>query len=242
MSAQKVEGQQVEGRRAVAELLRARRRRTRAIWVAGDGLDEIERLARAGHVAVHHVTRDELAERARTESPQGVVATADPVPEADLADLLADDHAFLVALDGVTDPRNLGAILRTAEAAGATGAVVPRHRAARITPTVAKAAAGALEHLPIAPVGGVANALDRARRAGVWTVGLDADGDAPLFDLPVAEQRVVLVFGDEGTGLSRLTRARCDVVAGIPMRGALESLNVAAAAALACYEVARRRG
>ena len=234
--------EQVEGRRAVAELLRARARRTRAVWIAGDGLDEIERLANDGRVTVHHVTREQLAERARTESPQGVVATADPVREADLADLLADDRAFLVALDGVTDPRNLGAILRTADAAGATGAVVPRHRAARITPTVAKAAAGALEHLPIAAVGGIAGALDRARRAGVWTVGLDADGETTLFDLPVAEQPLVLVFGAEGSGLSRLARARCDVVARIPMRGALESLNVAAAAALACYEVARRRG
>jgi 23S rRNA (guanosine2251-2'-O)-methyltransferase len=242
MTAQKVEGDQIEGRRAVTELLRARRRRAYAVWIAGDGLDEIERLAVERKVAVQHVGRDELTERARTESPQGVVATADPVPEADLADLLADERAFLVALDGVTDPRNLGAILRTAEAAGATGAVVPRHRAARLTPAVAKAAAGALEHLPIARVGGIGNALDRARRAGVWTVGLDADGDTQLFDLSVADQRLVLVLGSEGSGLSRLARARCDVVAGIPMRGALESLNVAAAAALACYEVARRRG
>ncbi len=234
--------EQVEGRRAVSELLRARTRRARAVWLAGDGLGEIERLAAAARVNVHRVTREQLAERARTEAPQGVVATADPVPEADLAQLFADEHAFLVALDGVTDPRNLGAIMRTAEAAGATGAVVPRHRAARITPAVAKAAAGALEHLPIAPVGGIAGALDRARRAGVWTVGLDAEGDTSLFDLPVAEQRLMLVFGAEGSGLSRLARARCDVVAGIPMRGALESLNVAAAAALACYEVARRRG
>ncbi len=234
--------EQVEGRRAVTELLRARRRRVRTVWLAGDGLDELEGIARRAGVTVHRVARDELAERARTESPQGVIATADPVPEADLNRLLADERAFLVALDGVTDPRNLGAVMRTAEVSGATGLVVPRHRAARITPAVAKAAAGALEHLPIATVGGIPAALDRARRAGVWAVGLDADGDAPLFDLPVADQRVMLVFGSEGTGLSRLTRARCDVVAAIPMRGALESLNVAAAAALACYEVARRRG
>jgi 23S rRNA (guanosine2251-2'-O)-methyltransferase len=234
--------EQVEGRRAVAELLRARRRRTRTVWLAGDGLDEIERLARPAGAAVHRITSEQLAERARTEAPQGVVAAADPVPEADLAELLADERAFLVALDGVTDPRNLGAVLRTAEAAGATGAVLPRHRAARVTPAAAKAAAGALEHLPIASVGGIPAALDRARRADVWTVGLDAGGDTPLFELAVADQPVMLVLGAEGTGLSRLTRARCDVVAGIPMRGALESLNVAAAAALACYEVARRRG
>ncbi|MDQ3306059.1 MAG: 23S rRNA (guanosine(2251)-2'-O)-methyltransferase RlmB, partial [Actinomycetota bacterium] len=148
---------------------------------------------------------------------------------------------FLVFLDGITDPQNLGALLRTAEGAGVSGVVLPRHRAAHITPTVAKAAAGAVEHLPMAVVGGLPTALAQARQAGVWTVGLDSGGDSSLFDLSLAAEPVALVLGAEGRGLGRLVRDRCDVVASIPLRGALPSLNVAAAAALACFEVTRRR-
>jgi len=232
---------QVEGRRAVRELLKARRRRARTVWIGGRDLDDIADLAREAGVKIERVPPEEIDRRARSESPQGVIAVADALPEVDLDRLLADPDAFLVALDGVTDPQNLGAVARTAESAGATGLVVPRHRAARITPTVTKAAAGALEHLPVAAVPGVPAALERARRADVWTVGLDADGDSDLFELSVADQPVMLVLGAEGTGLSRLARQRCDVLARIPMRGAIESLNVAAAAALACYEVTRRR-
>ena len=147
------------------------------------------------------------------------------------------------ALDGVTDPQNLGAVLRSAETAGATGVVLPRHRSARLTPAAVKAAAGAVEHLPIALVSGVPHLLERATRAGVWSVGLDADGDATVFELDVADR-------------PRRARARCrgsrpvtpHPASGatswrsIPMHGHIESLNVAAAAAVACFEVARRRG
>jgi 23S rRNA (guanosine2251-2'-O)-methyltransferase len=155
--------------------------------------------------------------------------------------LLHDPRAFLVALDGVTDPQNLGAVMRTAETAGATGMVLATHRAVGLTPAVTKAAAGALEYLPVSFVSGIPGALDRAKRAEVWCVGLDGSGDTELFDLPVADQPIVLVLGAEGRGLSRLARARCDVVASIPMRGQIASLNVSAAAAVACTEIARRR-
>jgi len=233
---------QVDGRRAVRELPKARRRRVRTVWIGGRDLDDVEDLARDVGAKVHRVAPEEIDRRAHTEAPQGVLAAAEPLPEADLDRLLADRRAFLVALDGVTDPQNLGAVARTAESAGATGLVLPRHRAARITPTVTKAAAGALEHLPVATVAGVPAALERARRADVWTVGLDADGGTDLFELALADQPLMIVLGAEGRGLSRLSRERCDVRARIPMHGAIESLNVSAAAALACYEVARRRG
>jgi 23S rRNA (guanosine2251-2'-O)-methyltransferase len=131
--------------------------------------------------------------------------------------------------------------MRVADAAGATGVVVPRHRSASVTPAAAKAAAGAIERLPIAPVAGVPGALERTARAGVWSVGLDAAGDQEVFGLEVADRAVMLVLGAEGRGLSRLTRERCDLLVHIPMRGAVESLNVATAAAVACYEVVRRR-
>jgi 23S rRNA (guanosine2251-2'-O)-methyltransferase len=233
-------GQQIEGRRAVRELLVAGRRRVNEIWLSGE-VEEIEELAEGAHTRVRRVPADRLERKARTGAPQGVVAFAAPIVPADVDALLADPAAFLVALDGVTDPQNLGAVLRTAETTGATGMLLPRHRAVGLTPAVAKAAAGALEYLPVAFVSGIPGVLERAARAHVWCVGLDATGDASVFDLPVADQPLVLVLGAEGRGLSRLARSRCEVVASIPMHGHIESLNVSAAAAIACSEIARQR-
>jgi 23S rRNA (guanosine2251-2'-O)-methyltransferase len=204
-------------------------------------LDEIVELADAAGVPVRRADDDRVQAEARMDGAQGVVAVATPVAPVSLDTLTTAPHAFLVVLDGVTDPRNLGAVLRTAEAAGATGAVVPRHRSALLTPTAVKAAAGAIEHLPIALVSGVPSALEQLGRAGVWTVGLDADGETPVTDLPVADAAVALVLGAEGRGLGRLTRERCDLLARIPMRGEIDSLNVGAAAAVACFEIARGR-
>lgn len=244
-------GDQVEGRQAVRELLLAGQRRVREVLVASDQddaqvLDDIAELAVDLGVTVREVSRKRLDAVARTEAPQGVVAFAAPLTEVDLDDLAVVPRSgpapFLVAVDGVTDPGNLGALLRSAECAGATGVVLPRHRAVHITPTVTKTAAGAVEHLPMAVVGGLPAALLRLRDLGVWVVGLDAGGDRPLFELGFAgEQPVCLVLGAEGKGLSRLVRQRCDAVASIPLLGELASLNVAAAGVVACYEVARRR-
>jgi len=237
-------GEQVEGRRAVLELLRAGRRPVRSVAMSSaarddPALDEIRSLAGA---ALKIVGPERIDALARSDVPQGVIATAAPLRPADLDDLLRAPAAFLVALDGVSDPRNLGAVARAAETAGATGLILPRHRSARVTPVVAKTAAGAIEYLPIALTGGIPTALDRARRAGCWTIGLDVGaGDRSLFDLELADQSLVLVLGSEGRGLARLTSARCDVLVSIPMRGAIASLNVSAAAALACHEIARRR-
>jgi 23S rRNA (guanosine2251-2'-O)-methyltransferase len=238
-----VGGEQVEGRRAVHELLRAGRRTVRTVYVSSSAAQDpaVATIAELAAASVQVVSPERLEKLARTDAPQGVVALASPLRPADLDELYAADDAFLVALDGVTDPRNLGAVMRSAETAGATGIIVGRHRAAHVTPAVTKAAAGAIEHLPVALVGGIPNALERAQRAGVWTVGLDEHGDTPLSDLGVADQRVVLVLGAEGRGLGRLTRARCDVLVRIPMYGSVPSLNVGAAATLACHEVARRR-
>ena len=231
------------------ELLAAGRRRVRELWMA-EGMDpapvlaEILDLASTARVPVRTVARGRLDAMAGTDAAQGVVARAAPLEEADLDDLArpsADRSPFLLAVDGVTDPHNLGALLRTAECAGATGAVLPRHRAVHVTPTVAKAAAGAIEHLPLAVVPGLPAALARLRRAGVWTVGLDADAEQSVFDFTLGDEPVALVLGAEGSGLSRLVRQRCDVTVRIPQRGFLPSLNVAAAGAVACFELARRR-
>lgn len=228
----------------------AGRRRVRDVWLADDVgdaaiLGDILTIAEETRVRIRRVTGGALREEARSEAPQGVLAHADALPEADVDELLVNGRGgeppFLAWLDGITDPQNLGALLRSAECAGVSGVVLPRHRAAHVTPTVAKAAAGAVEHLPIAVVPGLPAALTPARERGVWLVGLDAAGSTSLFDLPLAEEPVALVLGAEGRGLSRLVRDRCDVLASIPLRGALPSLNVASAGALAFFEIARRR-
>ncbi|HEX3394898.1 MAG TPA: 23S rRNA (guanosine(2251)-2'-O)-methyltransferase RlmB [Acidimicrobiales bacterium] len=256
-------GDVVEGRQAVAELLAAGRRQVVDVWVAAEAeqrsapvIDRIIELASARRVPLRRVSGARLSAEARTEAPQGVLAHARPVPDADLDDLCRPNSApgadgpapasgagapFLLALDGVTDPQNLGALLRTAEGAGVTGVVLPRHRAVHVTAAVTKAAAGAVEHVPIAVVGGLPAALARATELGLWVIGLDAGADQSLFDLTLADQAVVVVLGAEGRGLSRLVRQRCDLMVGIPLRGRLPSLNVSAAGALALFEISRRR-
>jgi 23S rRNA (guanosine2251-2'-O)-methyltransferase len=234
----------------VRELLLAGQRRVHEVWVAtdlegSDVVDDIVALARDLRVPVTHVSRRRLEAEARSEAPQGVLAKAAPLREADLDALVRRRPGrppFLVAVDGVTDPGNLGAILRSCEGAGVDGVVLPRHRAVHVTPTTAKTAAGAVEHVPIAVVSGLPSALARLREAGVWVVGLDDAAERVLFDLgELATEGICLVLGAEGAGLSRLVRERCDLIVSIPMRGRLSSLNVSAAAALAVFEVARRR-
>ncbi|MEJ7765269.1 MAG: RNA methyltransferase [Acidimicrobiales bacterium] len=239
-------GEQVEGRQAVRELLRAGRRRVREVWVADDVdhadiVTEIERLAAGARTPVRYVSRAKLERQARPDSTQGVLALAAGLPEADFDEMAGDPRALLVCLDGVTDPHNLGAVLRSAEYAGATGAVIPRHRAANVTPTVTKAAAGAVERVPLALVSGMPTALSRLGERGVWRVGLDQDAPHSLWDLDAGGRAVALVLGAEGGGLSRLARQRCDELVRIPRAGSLESLNVAAAGAVALLAVARAR-
>lgn len=247
-------GEQVEGRQAVRELLIAGKRKVREVWVAtdlvegeasSDIVNDIVDIARSVRAPVQEVNRRRLEARARSEAPQGVIAFAAPLVETDLADLIKRRPGrapFLVAVDGVTDPGNLGAILRCCDGAGVGGVLLPRHRAVHITPTVAKAAAGAVEHVPMALVGGLPAALARIKDAGIWVIGLDDGADRDLFEIgDIATEGVCLVLGAEGAGLSRLVRERCDMIVSIPMLGRLSSLNVSAAAALATYEVARRR-
>lgn len=242
-------GDQVEGRQAVRELLMAGLRRPRELVMAQDLdpapiLDEITELADDGRVPIRRTSRAKFEAMARTDAPQGVLAFAEPiksVPLADLARTHGSRQPFLLVLDGVTDPQNLGSILRVAECAGVTGIVLPRHRAARITASVTKTAAGAVEHLLMSQVAGIPAAIRDLKEAGVWTVGLDMVSDTTVFDMEVATQPVALVMGAEGKGISRLVRERCDMIARIPLAGQLDSLNVATATAVACYEVVRRR-
>ena len=243
-------GDQVEGRQAVRELLVAGRRKVTSLLMAegmdaAEILDDIEALAARRRVKVEVVSRRRLDSVARTEGSQGVVALAKPIEETPLEDLcqptVRGRLPFLLVVDGITDPHNLGAVLRSAECAGVTGIVLPRHRAAHLSPTVTKVAAGAIEHLPMALVGGIPTALTRLAELGVWSVGLVGEAPTSLYDLDLGDRPVALVLGSEGTGLAALTRKRCDVVAGIPQHGSLSSLNAATAGAIACFDVARQR-
>jgi 23S rRNA (guanosine2251-2'-O)-methyltransferase len=241
----------VGGLHPVRELLRSGHDVTRVlIAVSRDPvlvLDEIEALAAERGVAVERHDRPVLDALAEGLVHQGVVALGPPVPVATLDEVLAaaeraGEAPLLVALDGVTDPHNLGSIARTAEAVGAHGLLVPERRAAGITPSAEKAAAGALAHLPVVPITNLARTLRQLHDAGVWSLGLDGDAEVAIADHPLASEPCVLVVGAEGSGLARLTRDRCDALVRLPMRGQVGSLNASVAAAVALYTLLDRRG
>ncbi len=240
-------GDHVEGRHAVRELLLAGRRRVAEITMMeelddAEILTDITELARDRKIPIRVVPRRRFETVAKTESHQGVVARADAVKQYDADELAQRPGAFLLVLDGVTDPGNLGALLRTAECAGVTGVLLPKHRAVHLTPTVTKTAAGAIEHLDMGLISGVPRALQRLHELGVMSIGLDAGGKTTIFDLPLSDGRsVALVLGAEGDGLGKLVRQRVDMLASIPLGGELNSLNVSVAGAVACFEVVRQR-
>lgn len=183
---------------------------------------------------------DDVRSLADTDAPQGVVARCRPIRPVTLEDLSGESAAILV-LDHVEDPQNLGAAARSARAAGLNGMVMSSRRAAPLSATAFKAAAGALEWLPVAVVGSIPEALSRLKDRGVWIVGLEAGGERNLFGLDLLTEPVAVVVGAEGSGLAELTRKRCDVLASIPMASDTESLNASVSAALASFEIMRVR-
>jgi 23S rRNA (guanosine2251-2'-O)-methyltransferase len=230
----------------VLELLKAKRRTVKKIFIAeaqdaSSVLDAIEFEAQRQRVPVQMVSMTRLDREAKTEGHQGVMALAHALDTVTLDDLLLVKKPFLLVCDGVTDPRNLGAMLRSADGAGVTGVVVPRHRSARISPTVTKTAAGAIEYLTFCDVGGIPSAIDQLNKAGVLTVGLAGDATETLYDLDLGSGPVALVVGGEEKGLSSLTRKRCATVVSIPQLGRISSLNAGVAVSVAAFEVARQR-
>jgi 23S rRNA (guanosine2251-2'-O)-methyltransferase len=211
----------VYGRRPVAEAKRGRRR-VRKVWTSAD-LDS-----------------DELARLAGSPDHQGVVAEVDPYPYADPDSLFAGPDALVVALDQVQDPRNLGAVCRSAEAAGASVAI-PSRRSALVTAATCKASAGAVEHLAVARVGNLADWLARAKEGGAWIYGAQAEAEMPYTQADLTG-KVVLVLGSEGSGLRRRVAESCDLMVSIPASGWVGSLNVSAAAAVLLFEAVRQRG
>jgi 23S rRNA (guanosine2251-2'-O)-methyltransferase len=234
----------VYGVNPVLEALRAHPQDVLRVLVQHRRSQGAERVAlAAAEVGVRVEEAGDLDRRARGGVHQGVGAELAEFRYLELADLLATlaAPAFLLVLDGVTDPQNLGALIRSAHALGAQGVVVPKDRAAGVTPAVTKAAAGALEHCHLARVTNLARAIDQMKEAGLWTVALAADGEQELSDIDL-KSPIALVMGSEGEGVRPLVRKTCDHVARIPMAGKLGSLNVSAAGAIALYEVARQRG
>ncbi len=230
------------GRQPVHEALRAGRRRIRGVWCTARAAREPWLAGGPGRPNPRIVDGAKLAELAGTEAHQGVCAEADPYPYADAGALLAAPDPLLVVLDEVQDVQNLGAIARTAECAGATGLLIPERRSAEVTPAACKASAGAVEHLPIARVRNVADALEEAKGAGCWVYG--AAGDAPEavpWTQPDFRGGVVLVLGAEGRGLRPRVAGMCDLLVALPLRGRIDSLNVSAAAAALLYEAVRQR-
>ncbi|HYF28242.1 MAG TPA: 23S rRNA (guanosine(2251)-2'-O)-methyltransferase RlmB [Baekduia sp.] len=224
------------GRNPVREALRARRRPVQRVWATKGAAREP--WLQDG-VRVQVVGGDEVAARAGTEAHQGICAETGPYPYADAAGLLAAPEPFLIMLDEVQDPQNLGAIARTAECAGATGLLIGERRSAEVTPAACKASAGAVEWLPVARVRNVADALADAKAAGCWVYGAAADGVDYL--RPDYSGGCVLVLGAEGRGLRPRVRAACDEVVALPMRGHLDSLNVSAAASALVYGALQSR-
>jgi 23S rRNA (guanosine2251-2'-O)-methyltransferase len=239
--------QTIFGIHAVEEALGARGRGFEYVAVApgrGDArIQNLVRLCRASGVPVRSVPRDQLTRLAGTAHHQGVVAITAEKRYSDLEDLLAHrrgQYAFLVVLDGIEDPHNLGAIIRTAEGAGSDGIVIPDRRAAGVTATVVKASAGASEHLPIAKVTNIGRAVEELKSRNVWTVGLDERGTKVYHELDY-KMDCALVLGAEGHGLHEQIRKKCDFLVSIPMLGKVASLNVSVAGAVVMYEVARQR-
>lgn len=231
--------EQVYGRRAVREALRGRRE-VLEVWATERALKAEPWLRDVDRRRLQTKLERDLSEAAATRDHQGVVAWLEPFKYADAWELAAAERPLLACLDQVTDPRNLGALCRSAEGAGATGVVLPAHGSATVTSAVARASAGAVEHLPIAVVPNLARYLAEVKSGSLWIYGAAGDASTCMWDADLSGG-IAFVFGAEGRGLRPLVRKTCDVLVSIPLAGTVESLNVSVAAAVLMYEAARQR-
>lgn len=243
----RADGDALLGRRAVLEALRAGRP-LRKILIAqsahGAAIGAIQQEARQRGVVVQFVDERRLQSLAQARPHQGVVALASAKRLATVDEILArarqqNQPPFVLVVDGVEDPANLGALIRTAEGAGVHGVIIPRHRAVGLTPAVARTSAGALEHIPVAQETNISRTLEALKQAGLWVVGADP-GAGTLYSNARLIPPLAVVVGGEERGLSRLVREHCDVLVRLPMRGRITSLNVSVAGAVLLYEVVRQ--
>ena len=244
---EEVEGQ-LEGRNALQEALRAGRTIDKVFIASGDTDKGLQRLAaeakEAGAVVVP-VDRRKLDQMSFTRSHQGVIALAAAHEYATIDEILEEaaargENALIVICDELTDPHNLGAIMRSAECAGAHGVIIPKRRSVGLTATVAKASAGAMEYMKVARVTNINNAINELKEKGVWVFGTAAEGSIPMYKADLTGPAAI-VIGNEGDGMSQLVRKNCDVMVHIPMKGSISSLNASAAASILLYEAVRQR-
>lgn len=235
----------IEGRRPVLEALRSDQSVNKILLAKGERhgvIREILSMAKKQRVVIQEVPRQVLDAQSETGAHQGVMAETAPIGYLDLPELITGAkgaRGVILALDGLQDPHNVGALLRTAEATGAAGMVLPKHRAVAVNATVFKASSGAAHYVPVCRVVNLANALEDLKKAGFWVVGADSEGElAYSLDL---QGPLVLVIGSEGKGISRLIKERCDMLAAFPMQGQINSLNASVAGSLLMYEVTRQR-
>ena len=236
------------GRNAVTEALKSGRGINKLLVANGDregSVREIVALARDRGILVEMVERSKIEGIAGGLRHQGVLAYVAPVPYAELEDILAKAEAlgkepFLLLLDELEDPHNLGALLRTADAAGVDGVLIPKRRSCSLSSTVAKTSAGAVEYVPVARIGNIAQTLKELKERGLWVVGADMDGSQEYYAANLTGP-LVLVIGGEGRGVSRLTRESCDFLVQLPMQGHINSLNASVAGSILMYEVLRQR-
>lgn len=239
----------IEGRNAVIEALRAGRPLDKIYIQKGETdktLGHIASRARDAGVVVVDADRRKLDAMSQTHAHQGVIALAALREYCSVADLLniaaeRDEPPFIVMCDEISDPHNLGAVIRTAECAGAHGIIIPKRRSAGLTSIVEKTSAGAVEHVAVARVANLASAIDELKNAGLWIYGTAADGANPLWKTDLTGP-ACFIIGSEGAGMGRLVREKCDFLVSIPMKGAVSSLNASAAAAVLLYEALRQRG
>ena len=235
------------GIHAVSEALKSGARGFDYVGVSRERHDQrvqrIVEICRTSGILIRFLQREELDRTANSNSHQGVIAVTTGKQYADV-DMLLDsrkaEHSFLVVLDGIEDPHNLGALIRTADGAGADGVIIPERRAVGLTGTVVKSSAGASEHLPIARVTNISRTLEELKDRSLWTVGLDERGSQGYDNIDY-NMHCAIVLGAEGKGLHDLVRKRCDFLVSIPMMGSVPSLNVSVAGAVVMYEVARQR-
>lgn len=241
-------GSIIAGRRPVMEALRAGTRIEKVVLlqgVQGNVISDLRALAESNGVQVIVASKQDFRQLAINATTQGVVAVVQSKDFIDLETLLRipaerNERGFVLVLDEIEDPQNLGALVRTAECAGAHGVIIPRHHAATVTTTVVKASAGATEHMPMAEVTNIVNTLERLKEAGYWIIGLDRGGEHSYTD-PDYSTPTALVVGNEGRGIRRLVKEHCDELVKISLFGKIDSLNASVAGALAMYEVTRQR-
>ncbi len=241
------ENSRIEGRNPVLEAFRAGKTVDKLFVQDGckDGaILTILREAKKQNTIVNKVTKERLNQMSMTGAHQGVIAQISAYGYCEIEEILENarkkgEQPFVLLLDGVEDPHNFGAILRTANQAGVHGVIITKHRSASMTPVVAKASAGAINYVPVAKVSNLGNAIDRLKKEGLWFVCADMDGTR-MYDLDL-KGPIGVVVGNEGSGVSRLVKEKCDMTASIPMKGDIDSLNVSVAAAILSYEIVRQR-